>query len=108
MFYVEDDEGMQQIVGKRSLAVLLASKWISSIYNTNSLFRRKVMWIILKDLLGGDLEFSNIYAPNDYIKRIPLWIKIRKSYPNLVVGSLLVIIIWRNLLQISLQGVAKL
>ena len=45
-FHIEAEEGLQHTAGKGGLAILLASKWMSSIKSIGSIFRGRAMWII--------------------------------------------------------------
>jgi hypothetical protein len=59
--------------GCGGLAILLASKWANTVASSGSCYNGRALWVILKDIPGGELGILNIYGPNDQNDMKLLW-----------------------------------
>ena len=69
-------------VGKIGVGIILSNKYARLIKDQGSLYDNRVVWVKLKDVEGGTLRITCIYAFNIYMDRRHLWHVMVDSLPN--------------------------
>ena len=64
---------LDQGAGKRGVMILLAPRWSHVISHQGSILVNRAHYFALLGLLGGTIDFINVYAPNDPSARCELW-----------------------------------
>jgi exonuclease III len=76
--HTRNDQG----AGCGGRAILLASKWSNTIAESGSCFQGQALWVILKDLPGGNIGILNVYSPNDQNERKQFWNELSLTLPR--------------------------
>ena len=68
--------------GYGGITILLAHRWSRMVAETSTMLNNRAQYIVIRRLPSGDINFINVYAPNNSLDCIQLWKELMMVLPQ--------------------------